>query len=79
MYQFQTYTTDQAVADSSGTASAFLCGEKTRAGTVAVNQRVPRGDCSAMEGNKMKCMLHHAQDKGEEIWGSENPYSKTHF
>ncbi len=64
MLYFQTYNTDQAVPDSSGTATAFLSGEKTRQGTVGVNQRVPFEDCSMVEGNELTSMIHHAMDKG---------------
>ena len=42
----QTYNTDEQVADSAGTATAFLGGAKTRAGVVGFDENVVRSQCS---------------------------------
>ena len=57
--------------DSAGTCTAYLCGEKARAGVIGVSQRVVRGDCSTVEGNELKSILKHAQDAGTvQHWGT---------
>ena len=52
------------MADSAGTATAFMCGVKTRVGVLGVNQHVKRGDCLSEESNKVKSMLKYAIDDG---------------
>ena len=53
----QTYNVDRMTADSAGTATAFLCGVKTRYGAIGVNQNVKRGDCSTMPGDAVDSVL----------------------
>ena len=60
----QTYNTDQQTPDSAGTASAFMTGEKTRAGIISLNQKVPRGDCLKSKGNEAKSLLHYSMEAG---------------
>ena len=43
----QTYNVDRQTPDSAGTATAFLCGVKGNYGTVGVDSRVAREDCSS--------------------------------
>ncbi|CAH1255571.1 ALPL [Branchiostoma lanceolatum] len=50
----KTYNADRQVADSAGTATAYLCGAKANFGTVGVDASVRRGDCRAMGGDKHK-------------------------
>ena len=63
----QVYNTDAQTPDSAGTATAFLCGEKAKRGTVGLNQLVARGDClaAAMPENKLKSSLKYAIDDGK--------------
>lgn len=44
----KTYNTNAQTPDSAGTATAIHSGVKTRAGVIGVDQRVARGDCSAV-------------------------------
>ncbi|XP_035665964.1 alkaline phosphatase-like [Branchiostoma floridae] len=50
----KTYNVDRQVADSAGSATAYLCGAKANFGTVGVDASVRRGDCRAMGGDKHK-------------------------
>ncbi len=63
---FQTYNVDRQGADSAGTATAFLSGVKTNTGVLGVNEHVKRGDCSNVEGNKLKSILHYSNEEGEQ-------------
>ena len=47
----QTYNVDRQTADSAGTATAFLCGVKANRGTLGVDSRVAREDCSVYTAN----------------------------
>lgn len=42
----QTYNADLQVPDSAGTATAYQCGVKANYGTLGIDQRVPRYNCS---------------------------------
>ncbi|KAL8583357.1 hypothetical protein ACOMHN_035339 [Nucella lapillus] len=44
----KTYNVDKQTADSAGTSAAFLCGVKANLGTLGVDSRVTRADCSNM-------------------------------
>ena len=62
---FQTYTTDQMIADSAGTATAFMSGVKTRAFLVNVDDRVTHGDCSSYTADaNTKPITYYAQEAG---------------
>ncbi|XP_019626950.1 PREDICTED: alkaline phosphatase-like [Branchiostoma belcheri] len=50
----KTYNVDRQVADSAGSATAYLCGTKANFGTVGVDGSVRRGDCRAVGGDKHK-------------------------
>ena len=60
----QTYNTDQIVADSAGTATAFMCGEKAAAGVIGANQNTVYDNCSSQKGNEIQSVLHTAIQKG---------------
>ena len=47
----KTYNTNAQTPDSSGTATAFMSGVKTKAGVTGVTAEVVRGDCATVEGN----------------------------
>ena len=53
----KTYNTNQQVPDSAGTMTAIMTGTKTKAGLIAVNQRVRRKDCASTRGNHLKTLL----------------------
>jgi alkaline phosphatase len=61
----KTYNVDHQVADSAGTATAFLCGVKANYGTVGLDARAPRGDCNGSKGKNVTCILELAQKAGK--------------
>lgn len=60
----KTYNTDAQVPDSSGTMSAIMTGEKTRAGHISVGANVAPGDCIAARQNEVRTLLEEAEDRG---------------
>jgi len=61
----KTYNVNQQVADSAGTATAFLCGVKTDSGVIGVDQTVERSVCKSMnEHNKVISILALAEKAG---------------
>lgn len=61
----RTYNVDRTTADSAGTATAYLSGMKANYGTIGVNEKVKVKDCSNIEGNKLKSILHKSIDAGK--------------
>ncbi len=57
------------VPDSAGTATSFLCGEKTKWRMLALSQHVSVGNCTAqnLPGMKLKSILKHSIDAGRYI------------
>ena len=47
----QTYNVNRQTPDSAGTATAYLCGVKANYGTLGVDSRVAREDCSVYTDN----------------------------
>lgn len=60
----KTYNTDSQVADSAGTMSAIMTGEKTRIGMFGVNASVSQNDCAAALENELPTLLEEAEDTG---------------
>jgi alkaline phosphatase len=60
----KTYNTNQQTPDSAGTMSAIMTGEKTRAGVIAVDSTVQRGDCAAARGHTLRTLLEEAEQQG---------------
>lgn len=60
----QTYNTNAQVADSAGTATAFLCGVKANEGTVGVTAAAVRAQCNTTKGNEVTSILKWAKDAG---------------
>ncbi|KAG1653408.1 Alkaline phosphatase, tissue-nonspecific isozyme [Nymphon striatum] len=52
----KTYNTDKTVADSAGTATAFLCGVKSKYGTIGVDDNIIRYNCSTVNKSKLSCI-----------------------
>ncbi|XP_064642696.1 alkaline phosphatase, tissue-nonspecific isozyme-like [Lineus longissimus] len=62
----KTYNTDRQVADSAGTATAYLCGAKSRYGIIAYDDTVTVGDCaSAREDAEVSSILEWSAAKGK--------------
>lgn len=57
----KTYNTNQQVADSAGTATAWNTGVKAQAGMIAVDSSVKRGDCESMQGHEARTALELAE------------------
>ncbi len=60
----KTYNTNQQTPDSAGTMTAMMTGVKTKAGVIAVNQYVTRGDCDSSKGNELTTFLEQAEEAG---------------
>ncbi|XP_074658589.1 alkaline phosphatase-like [Tubulanus polymorphus] len=62
----KTYNTDYQVADSAGTATAFLSGVKTKFGTVGVDESVELNNCSTYtEQSKLDSIIQWARAAGK--------------
>lgn len=60
----KTYNTDAQVADSAGTMSAIMTGEKTRIGVFGIHADVPYDDCRGALANELPTLLEEAEDRG---------------
>ena len=60
----KTYNTNQQVPDSAGAMTAMVTGVKTKAGLIAVNQNVVRGDYSTVSGNELTTIVELAEEAG---------------
>jgi alkaline phosphatase len=63
----KTYNTNQQVADSSGTATAMLTGQKTRAGVINVAPDVHRRDCEAALQHPLESLGEIAKKRGMSV------------
>lgn len=61
---FQTYTTDEQVPDSAGTATAFLCGVKTKSGVLGMDDRADYKNCTSSTGAEVDSILRMSKQKG---------------
>ncbi|MCB1684707.1 MAG: alkaline phosphatase, partial [Pseudomonadales bacterium] len=60
----KTYNTDSQVADSAGTMSAIMTGEKTRIGMISVGPDAAQNDCAAGLKYSLPTLLEAAEDAG---------------
>ena len=60
----KTYNTNQQTPDSAGTMTAMMTGVKSKAGVIAVNQNVERGNCASVQGNELVTFLEQAEMVG---------------
>ncbi|XP_053612175.1 membrane-bound alkaline phosphatase-like [Plodia interpunctella] len=65
----KTYCVDHQVADSTCTATAYLCGVKNNYGTVGVTAAVSRHDCEAslLEANRVQSIAEWALAAGRDV------------
>ncbi|KAJ8332710.1 hypothetical protein SKAU_G00424990 [Synaphobranchus kaupii] len=63
----KTYNTNAQVADSAGTATAYLCGVKANEGTVGVSAAAVRSQCNTTAGNQVTSILKWAKDAGKSV------------
>jgi len=60
----KTYNTNQQVSDSAGTATAFMTGQKTKAGVIDVAPQIERNDCAGSLSAPLESLLIQAADHG---------------
>nr|XP_006811658.1 PREDICTED: alkaline phosphatase-like [Saccoglossus kowalevskii] len=63
----KTYNTNYQVPDSAGTATAFLCGAKTKRGMIGQDDTGTRSDCEASLGSDIPSILEIAQQAGKSV------------
>lgn len=63
----KTYNTNAQVADSAGTATAYLCGVKANEGTVGLSAAAVRSQCNTSQGNEVTSILKWAKDAGKSV------------
>ncbi|CAF4835788.1 unnamed protein product, partial [Rotaria sp. Silwood1] len=63
----KTYNIDHQTPDSAATATAFLCGVKAQLGTVGVDGRAKRSNCSSSIGTNVTSILDWAQKAGKKV------------
>lgn len=61
----KTYNVDAQVADSAGTITAMLSGQKTRMGVLGINAVPERGDCAAALDAEIPSILELAEEAGK--------------
>lgn len=61
----KTYNTDAQTPDSAATATAYLCGVKTKRGVIGIDDRVTRGDCSTGAGGNVDSIVRRGQYAGK--------------
>ncbi len=65
----KTYNVDYTVADSAGTATAYLSGVKTNKGVIGVNGNIKRKDqdCENILRNRVNSVFTHAIASGKHL------------
>lgn len=63
----KTYNIDAQTADSAGTATAYLCGVKTRAGIIGLNGYAKYNDCPSSLNSKVDSILKWAHKVGKSV------------
>ncbi|XP_077988599.1 alkaline phosphatase-like [Glandiceps talaboti] len=63
----KTYNTDYQVPDSAGTATAFLCGAKTKSGVIGHDDKAVWANCDASVGSEIPSILEIAQQFGKSV------------
>ncbi|GFS41922.1 alkaline phosphatase, tissue-nonspecific isozyme [Trichonephila inaurata madagascariensis] len=63
----RTYATDKYVPDSASTATAFLCGVKTKYEGVGVDDSILHADCSSVPGTEVRCIGEWAIAEGKAV------------
>ncbi len=63
----KTYNIDAQTADSAGTATAYLCGIKTRAGIIGLNGHAKYKNCNSSLNAKVDSILKWAHKAGKSV------------
>lgn len=64
LINFQTYSVDEQVPDSAGTATAFLCGVKAQSGVLGLDDTATYKNCSSSIGAEVDSILRMSKQKG---------------
>ncbi|CAF1108972.1 unnamed protein product [Rotaria sordida] len=63
----KTYNINFQTPDSAGTATAYLCGVKAQLGTIGVDGRAKRSNCTSSIGTNVTSILDWAQKAGKKV------------
>ncbi|KAL5012440.1 hypothetical protein ScPMuIL_010991 [Solemya velum] len=61
----KTYNTDRQTPDSAGTATALMCGVKSRFGVLGVDQKAIAGNCESSKGAEVDSIVHWSHAEGK--------------
>ncbi|XP_043765618.1 intestinal-type alkaline phosphatase-like [Cervus elaphus] len=63
----KTYNVDRDVPDSAGTATAYLCGVKTRMKVIGVSAAARYNQCNTTRGNEVTSVMNRAKKAGKSV------------
>uniref|UniRef100_A0A8C0ZUH4 Alkaline phosphatase n=1 Tax=Castor canadensis TaxID=51338 RepID=A0A8C0ZUH4_CASCN len=63
----KTYNVDRQVPDSAGTATAFLCGVKTKYRTIGLSAGARYNRCNTTHGNEVLSVMYRAKKAGKSV------------
>ncbi|XP_043301618.1 intestinal-type alkaline phosphatase-like [Cervus canadensis] len=63
----KTYNVDRDVPDSTGTATAYLCGVKGNYGTIGVSAAARFDQCNTTHGNEVTSVMNRAKKAGKSV------------
>lgn len=63
----KTYSVDEQVPDSAGTATAFLCGVKAQSGVLGLDDTATYKNCSSSIGAEVDSILRMSKQKGKSV------------
>ncbi len=67
LFFLKTYNIDAQTPDSAGTATAFLCGVKTRIGVIGVDGKTIFNNCKSSKGSELDSIVKWAHDAGKSV------------
>ncbi|XP_062609401.1 alkaline phosphatase, tissue-nonspecific isozyme-like [Saccostrea cucullata] len=63
----KTYSVNEQVPDSAGTATAFLCGVKAKSGVLGLDDRADEANCTTSVGKEVDSILRMSKKKGKSV------------
>lgn len=64
LFCVKTYSVDRQTTDSAATATAYLCGVKSKHGTIGLSGKVIRRNCESSKGQEVNSILVDAFNEG---------------
>ncbi|MBT8069326.1 MAG: alkaline phosphatase, partial [Gammaproteobacteria bacterium] len=61
----KTYSVNQQVGESAGTATAMMTGQKTRAGFIGISSKATRGNCASSKDHHLPSLLELSESAGK--------------